>query len=239
MTELSLSIDGPIANLRLNRPEKANALDLALVEALHDGLDAATLAGSRLLILRGEGRNFCAGFDFTGFETMTVADLSWRFVRIEQFLQRLAHAPFATLALAHGGCFGAGADIVAACDTAIASENAKLRMPGWEFGLALGTRRLAARIGAASARQLLENTRVVTGRQALEMRLVDEICAVEHWDARVAEAGLSAIALESRAQARLRATLRADTRAADMAGLIESLTEGDLKARIATFRNSR
>ena len=86
VTELSLSIDGPIANLRLNRPEKANALDLALVEALHDGLDAATLAGSRLLILRGEGRNFCAGFDFTGFDTMPVADLCWRFVRIEQVI---------------------------------------------------------------------------------------------------------------------------------------------------------
>jgi len=236
---LDFSVDGSVATMTLNRPDKANALDAALVELLHSAFDAAVEAKVRLLVMRGAGRNFCAGFDFSGFEELPVSELGWRFIRIEQFLQKLFHAPFETMALAQGGCFGAGADLVAACGTAVAAADAKFRMPGWRFGLALGTRRLAARVGAAQALRLLRASATLTGAEALNISLVDEVLEAAQWPERVLAQRQGALALEGAAQGRLLGILRVDTRAEDMASLIGSLCDGDLKARIAAFRGAR
>ena len=96
-----------VRTLRLNRPDKANALSAALVDHLHASLDAIgpeTLA----LVIRGEGRNFCAGFDFTGYEQLSEGDLLLRFVRINELLARLRQARFLTIAWVAGAAFGAG-----------------------------------------------------------------------------------------------------------------------------------
>ncbi len=191
------------------------------------------------MVLRGEGRNFCAGFDFSGYADLSVAELSWRFVRIEQFLQRLFHAPFPTMALAQGGCFGAGADIVAACGTVVAARDAKFRMPGWKFGLALGTRRLAARVGAASARRVLQASSILSAEEAVRISLADEISDASLWGDCINAQAATAAELGAVAQQRLLGMLRQDTRAEDMASLVGSLCDGDLKARIAAFRNAR
>ncbi len=116
MSELQISRDAAATTFTLNRPDKANALNSALMESLHAGLAAVEADGTRLLVLRGAGRNFCAGFDFGGFEETDVAELSWRFVRIEQLLQRLYHAAFDTVALARRAARSAPArDLLAAC----------------------------------------------------------------------------------------------------------------------------
>ena len=239
MSPLELSIAGGVATLALSRADKANALNADLVEALHSAFDVSVREQVRLLVIRGEGRNFCAGFDFSGFEDCSAAELSWRFVRIELFLQKLFHAPFATMALAHGGCFGAGADIVAACGTAVAATDAKFRMPGWKFGLALGTRRLAARVGAAAAERILQAAAVLGADEAARISLVDEVCDPAHWNERIKAQALAASELNSVAQRRMLCLLRQDSRAEDMASLVGSLCDGDLKGRIAAFRNAR
>ena len=105
---------GAVIELVLNRPDKANALDAGLVEALLVAVARAANSGARLLTLRGEGRHFCAGFDFSDLDQQSDGDLLHRFVRIEQLLQALHHAPLTTLALCHGSALGAGADLVAA-----------------------------------------------------------------------------------------------------------------------------
>ncbi len=135
---------GAVIELVLNRPDKANALDAGLVEALLVAVARAANSGARLLALRGEGRHFCAGFDFSDLDQQSDGDLLHRFVRIEQLLQALHHAPLTTLALCHGSALGAGADLVAACDWRIAAPTTRFRMPGMRFGIVLGTRRLAA-----------------------------------------------------------------------------------------------
>ena len=109
-------------------------------------------------------------------------------------------------------------------------------MPGWKFGLALGTRRLAARIGAEAARRMLGAAQVLESAAALQLGLVTEVAASAAWADCVTRASIAAVALEPGAQARLHGLTQSDTRAADMAALIESLTEGDLKARIRAFR---
>jgi enoyl-CoA hydratase/carnithine racemase len=239
VSKLELSIAGGVATLALNRADKANALDADLVEALHSAFDDVVREQVRLLVIRGEGRNFCAGFDFSGFEDATAAELCWRFVRIELFLQKLFHAPFATMALAHAGCFGAGADIVTACGYAVAAVDAKFRMPGWKFGLALGTRRLAARVGAAAAGRVLQASTVLSAEEAAQISLVDEVCDAGLWEERIRAQTATASELGVVAQNRLLGMLRQDTRAEDMASLVGSLCDGDLKARISAFRNAR
>lgn len=236
MSPLLIERDADVAIFTLNRPDKANALDVALVEALHAALADAIRTEVRLVVLRGAGRNFCSGFDFTGFEGATVGELSWRFVRIEQLLQGLAHAPCATLALAHGGCFGAGADLLAVCGTRVAAPDVRLRMPGWLFGLALGTRRLVRLTGTGVARGMLESAATLDASQCLAAGLVTMVVASDAWPANVTMAARVAGMLSPDASARLAALTVADTRADDMAALVESLSAGDLKARVRAFR---
>ncbi|MGB8435178.1 MAG: enoyl-CoA hydratase/isomerase family protein, partial [Burkholderiales bacterium] len=160
--ELDVEHDGPVTLLTLNRPEKANALSPDLVEALHASVNEAYRDGTRLLVLSGNGQHFCAGFDFTDFEEAHEGDLLLRFIRIEQLLQALYHAPFAALGLAHGKNFGAGVDLLVACSIRIAAPDSSFRMPGLRFGVQLGTRRLAARIGADQARTMLAASKTVS-----------------------------------------------------------------------------
>jgi len=236
MSELLISRDAAATTFTLNRADKANALDAALVESLHAGLDTAEKDGTRLLVLRGAGRNFCAGFDFGGFEEAGAPELCWRFVRIEQLLQRLYHAAFASIALAQGGVYGAGADLFVACGERVCAPDARLRMPGWKFGLALGTRRLAARIGAEAARHMLGAAQILQPDQALRIGLATRVLDTDAWPDCVAAARGRAESLSAEAQGRLNGLTVADNRAADMAALVESLTAGDLKAQIRAFR---
>ena len=237
MSTLLVNRVGDQATVTLNRPDRANALDRELVESLHGALDDFERASPRFVLLAAEGRNFCAGFDFSGFEAATEAELCWRFVRIEQLLQRIAHAPWPVAALVGGPAYGAGADLAAACADSSAAAEARFRMPGWKFGLALGTRRLIARAGAARAQAFLAAARTVGAEEACELGIVRRVHAAGAEAAQVAAMREAVASLAVGAARRLAAISIPDTRAADMASLVESLTDGDLKARIRGFRS--
>src|SRR6185369_12382226 len=72
--------DGPLTELVLNRPDKANALNAELIEAMLEAVEAAASDGTRLLVLRGEGKVFCGGFDFSGLDSQSEGDLVLRFI---------------------------------------------------------------------------------------------------------------------------------------------------------------
>ncbi len=234
--ELLIEKSAAVTTLTLNRPDKANALDAALVDALGAAVAAAHDDGTRLLVLKGNGRNFCAGFDFSGFEEASASDLLLRFVRIETMLQAVYHAPFATLALAHGRNFGAGVDLVLACGSRVAAPDADFRMPGLRFGLQLGTRRLAARIGGDTARALLAASKTFGTREALDIGFLQQIATPESWPGLVLRAGQEAQQLSIAAAARLHAATVTDTRAADLADLVRSASDPELKDRIREYR---
>jgi enoyl-CoA hydratase/carnithine racemase len=239
MTVLAVTRAGGVTRLRMKRPEKANALDAALVDALLGAVSAAHHDGTRLLAIEGEGRNFSAGFDFTGYDTASHADLLLRFVRIEQLLQALHHAPFATLACAHGHNFGAGADLFAACGIRIAAHDATFRMPGLRFGVQLGTRRLAQRIGAEAARSVLAESATLGADEALALGFAQRIEPRDDWESIVDMEARHAAALAPAATARLHAATLTDTRAQDMADLVASVAEPGLAERIKAFRDGR
>jgi enoyl-CoA hydratase/carnithine racemase len=227
-----------LTRLTLDRPGKANALDATLVEALIAALDAAAGDGTRLVVLDGEGRHFCAGFDFGGFEDAGDGELTLRFLRIETLLQAVYHAPFQTLALAHGRNFGAGADLVAACSLRVASPEATFRMPGLHFGVVLGTRRLAHRVGAENARTLLIDTPTFDAVRALELGFLTRVAARDEWEDIVAAALAAARALPQPSAVGLHRLTVTDTRDADMAELARSVSAPGLKERIRAFRSA-
>jgi len=134
---------GPVWTVTLDRPTRANALSAGLVEALHETLAEAEVARPLALVLRGNRRHFAAGFDLTGLDRETDATLAQRFLRIGLVLERLATAPYLTVAVADGAAIGAGADLVVACDARLVAPGVTLRFPGSQFGVVLGTARRA------------------------------------------------------------------------------------------------
>ena len=237
--ELAAERRGTTLFLTLDRPEKMNVLSATLVEALLAEVDAAYRDGTRLLVLRGNGRNFSAGFDFGGVEAQSEGDLLLRFVRIEQLLQSLYHAPFDTLALAHGKNFGAGVDLFGACTLRIAAPEASFRMPGLQFGLVLGTRRFATQVGAERARAILQASHTFGTEEALGLGFVHRSVDAEEWPDLVVEAEQAATGLAPATATRLGGVLRTDTRDADLADLVRSAAEPGLKARIAAYLGRR
>lgn len=114
----------------LNRPEKMNALAPELVLALTEGIQAAHQQKIPLMIFKGNGKNFCAGFDFSDLDTASEGDLLQRIIQIEIMLDLLATSPSMTIALCHGRNFGAGVDIIAACKHRIAAAGTSFRFSG-------------------------------------------------------------------------------------------------------------
>jgi enoyl-CoA hydratase/carnithine racemase len=161
--------------ITLNRPDKANALDEAMVTALLGALAAVRADGTRLLVLDAAGRHFCAGFDLGDLNECSDGDLLLRFVRIETALQTLYHLPFPTLALAKGRAMGAGADLFAACGRRIAAPRTQFRMPGLAFGILLGTRRLAPGSVREAARRIQNETRSFDAVEAQSLGFVTDI----------------------------------------------------------------
>ncbi len=237
--ELLRRHEGHVTRLTLNRPQKANALSATLVESLLDAVEYAHSDGTRLLVLDGAGAHFCAGFDFTGYQDEAEGDLALRFIRIELLLQAIHHAPFETLAFAHGRIFGAGADLVAACGVRVATPDTRFRMPGLRFGVVLGTRRLAHRVGWDHARSLLATSRTFDAAEALSLRFLTQVAPRADWPAIDAATLSDCDHLTPTAAAAMRRRTVTDSRAEDLAELARSVSPPGLKERIRLFRDEK
>ena len=235
---VSTSFEGPLARVCLSRPEKLNAFNDELVESLLDAVAQAGGNGTRLMVFEGEGKGFSGGFDLGGLEQMSDGDLLLRFVRVEQLLQSVYHAPFATLALIHGPCYGAAADLAVACHWRIAAADARFRMPGLRFGIVLGTRRLANILGADTARSLLLRERPFLADEALSSGFVQENCEREDWPQRIEDKLADSMALQPETFAAMAGRTVTDTRAEDMEALVNSATQSPLKDRISAYIQS-
>ncbi|HCQ48877.1 MAG TPA: enoyl-CoA hydratase/isomerase family protein [Achromobacter sp.] len=225
--------------LTLTRAEKMNALSAELVDALIAALDEAEAQGAKLIVFKGEGKNFSAGFDFGDWQTQSEGDLLLRFVRIETLLQRLAASPCLTVALAHGRNFGAGVDLFGACKWRISAPDATFRMPGLKFGLVLGTRRFAALVGAERARTVLEQAATFNAEEALRDGFATRLAVAQEWADVEQQAAETAVALTDASRIQLYAALSQETPDADLARLVRSAAAPGLKDRVAAYLQAR
>lgn len=224
--------------LTMNRPEKSNALSADMVEQLHGRLDDIGVE-TRMLLIRAEGRNFCAGFDMTEIEDQSAGDLLLRFVRIDALLQRLRNATYLTVAWIAGAAYGAGGDIACACGVRIGVGPVRFRFPGFQFGVALGTRRLGAVVGADRARRILVGNEELDTRLALQSGLLTELATEQELASRsVALAGLTK-KLDAQTLETLNRLTDAQNSDADTAELVRSVSRPGLHKRIAAYRTGR
>jgi enoyl-CoA hydratase len=235
MNELIVAKHGRITELTLNCASAANALSASLVSALSDALDAALRDDTQLLVVRSEGKNFCAGFDLAHLGLETDETLIDRLTQLELLLQRIYYAPCATIALVQGGAHGAGFDLVNACDYRIAAPTAHFRMPSWRMGIAIGTQRLASRVGAETAFAWLRSAARLGAEQALGAKLATEIADPVTWPRLVQDISDEVAALPEGSYAQLKLALLRDTRRADLAALQDSLRTPPIKLRMQNY----
>lgn len=228
--------DGPTTHVTLNRPEKLNALNPDLVERLISIVSEACHDGTRLMVLEGAGRSFSAGFDLSGYEDQSEGDLVLRFIRMEVLLQAVYHAPFQTLALAHGKNFGAGVDLICSCSRRYAASDTTFRMPGLRFGLVLGTRRLAQRVGNDRAREFLATSKVFGSQEAQHSGFIQAMHEPHAWPGLIVTAAEEATMLTADASTALLRVTAPDTRSDDLADLVRSASEPGLKERLRRYR---
>jgi enoyl-CoA hydratase len=222
---------GGIAILEMARAQRGNALSASLIEAMLREIPGIFAdEGLHTLVLRGAGRHLCTGFDLEGLDDQSDGDLLHRFVRIETLLSTLWHAPLRTVALGSGRVYGAGADLFAACDVRIAQKSASFRFPGARFGIVLGTRRLAVRVGEDRARGWVMMNQEVGAEVALAAGLATEII-----DGDVDLAQFRQPAVDRATRQSLQDVSRLDQRDRDMAALVRSAAVPGLRDRILCY----
>ncbi len=193
-----------VATLTLNRPDKGNAYNQALLDALDQALarHAADVA-IRVLVLRANGRHFCAGADVGGHSSTSAVPR----VTLPGFLRVLDECPKPTIALIHGGCIGGGLAFAACCDVAIAAPEAFFSLPEVRLGFAPVplTPFLVRAIQPRALRRYLVSGERFGAEEALRIGLVHEIAdggalepALERAIAGFLEAGPGAAAAAKR-----------------------------------------
>lgn len=235
MSELVLTDDrGPVRILTLNRPEKLNALSTALVESLSVELAAAAVNDeTRVVVLAGAGRSFCAGYDLS--EEATESDVAAGLRRSLDKLLELFDHPKPTIAQVHGHCLAGGCDLMMMCDLAVASEDAVFGQPEIRFGAAVVAHVMPWLIGGRRAKEL-----VLTGEDklpALEAERIGLINRVVPRDRLEDETMRLANALAVVDPLAMQTTKRAINQAWEAAGFREALLAGvELGAKIETAK---
>lgn len=164
--------------LTMNRPERHNALNRALREAISDALIRAETTGVKVIVLTGAGaKAFCAGADMleaSGVDSPAEAERPPGSVAASGSAQ-IASTPLPVIAAINGYCYGGGARLAIACDIRLASTNATFRIPGAEYGLVVAAATLPRLVGASKAKEWIFTARPFDAAEALEHGLVSSL----------------------------------------------------------------
>ncbi len=185
MSKVRYEKNAGVANLRLNRPDKLNAIDGDMLEELDFYLSKAEHDDDvRVLVLSGEGRAFSAGFDLEMGEPAAGEDRA-DFIREEisrdfQSIMRFWDFPKPVIAAVHGYCLGSAMEISAVCDITIAAEDCRFGAPEVRYGSGIVCMILPWIIGQKNARELLlTGTDKVSAERALAIGLVNRIVTAD------------------------------------------------------------
>ena len=189
MEPVLVAHDGPVARLTLNRPERRNALSLELMQAAIAAVETIADSAARVLVIAGAGPAFSAGHDLSemvGRDEPFYDDL---FATCVALMTTLRAIPQPTIARVHGVATAAGCQLVAACDLAVASSDARFATPGVNIGLFCSTPMvpLARAVGRKRALELLFTGELIDAPTALDWGLVNRVVAPEMLDDALAD----------------------------------------------------
>jgi enoyl-CoA hydratase len=192
--------DGPIATITLNRPERLNTIVPPMPDELEAAVHAAGAdAAVKVIVLRGAGRAFCAGFDFGGgfhhWDEGMTSDGAWDpgkdFVGatadagpVPKFMS-LWRSPKPVVAQVHGWCVGGGSDMALCADLVIASEDARIGTPYSRMWGCYLTGMWIYRLGLTRAKEHALTGRPLSGREAADIGLINTAVPFERLEAEV------------------------------------------------------
>ena len=182
-----LTLDGPIARLELNRPDRLNAIDQHMPGEIRRAVEAANDdPGVRVIVLSGAGRAFCSGYDLkiwaeapgpnAGSQEMPwdpTVDYRMMKRNTDDFMS-LWRSDVPTIAAVHGFAVAGGSDIALCCDLVVMAEDARIGYPPARVWGCPTTMMWVYRLGAERAKRMLLTGDLVTGREAADMGLVLE-----------------------------------------------------------------
>jgi len=186
---LSLQREGAVARLRMERPEVHNAFDDGLVAALTRALESlADASDVRVVVLEGAGASFSAGADLNWMRGMAAAGEAENrkdALALARLMRTLDELPKPTVARVHGAAFGGGVGLVACCDIAIGTPEAKFGLTESKLGLlpAVISPYVIAAIGPRQARRWFATAEIFDAAEALRIGLLHQVVDAEHLDA--------------------------------------------------------
>ena len=169
---ISIEHDEHVSVLTIRRPEKRNALSIALRDQISDALDElAVRDDTRVLVLTGSGEVFSAGFDLSEFADTDAQHQRRLWASSDRFHHTLMRFPVPTLAAVNGAALAGGFDLACLCDIRVASAGARFAHPEQRWTTVL-YRTLRDLVGGATARDLVLTGRSVDAAEALAIGLV-------------------------------------------------------------------
>jgi enoyl-CoA hydratase/carnithine racemase len=193
-SRIAVTIEGGVADVRLNRPDKINALDPAMFAAIVEAGESLKADRSvRAVVLSGEGRGFCAGLDFSSFQAMagdgprdTAADPGPNIMSTESRITHLGQQAayvwqeleVPVIAAVHGVALGGGAQIALGADLRIVAPAARFSILDIRWGLIpdmTGTWMLPHLVGLDVAKELTFTGRMVSGEEAVRIGLATRV----------------------------------------------------------------
>lgn len=175
---IDLTIGDDVATVVLNAPSKLNSLDEQALRDLDAAYASAEAAGVRALVLRGEGRAFCAGRDISGVDPRDDDVMGYLGGLVTPLLQRMSRFPAPTFAVAHGACLGVGLGLLIATDVVYVAETAKIGSPFAALGATLdsgGHALFLDRLGAHKTLDLIYTGRLMSGTEAVASGLFSRV----------------------------------------------------------------
>jgi enoyl-CoA hydratase/carnithine racemase len=187
MADLSVHHDGRVTRITLDRPERRNALSMALMEQMLDAL-RALMQETEVVVIEATGPVFSAGHDLSEMVSRDAPFYDELFAVCTELMLAVHEIPQPVIAKVHGGATAAGCQLVAACDLAVASEEAWFATPGVKIGLFCSTPMvpLTRVIGRRRALHMLLTGQSIDARTALDWGLVNDVVPAAALDAAVA-----------------------------------------------------
>jgi len=167
---------GPVTLLTIDRQERRNAIDHEALEQLLAGLASAHAEGSRVLVLTGAGRHFCAGADLTTVEDGAFLDL------LHELLDGIRTAAIPSIAAIDGAALGLGSQLAVACDLRVSTPTATFGVPAAKLGLMTDQwtmRRLAGFVGQGPARAMCLAGETFSGADVHRMGFVQRLAEAD------------------------------------------------------------
>lgn len=181
--------EGYIGYVTLNRPDKLNAITWEMYELIADAMDQLEDDDSvRVIVLRGVGKSFSAGFDMNEPGITDHVELRKKYDRVAHACRmKIWNIPKPSIAQIHGHCLGGAHDLALACDMAVATEDAQLGVPEIQFGMGTPFLLMPWVIGLKKTKELLLTGKTISGKYAEEIGVINYATSQEGLEEKVQE----------------------------------------------------